>query len=76
MLDLSEVKFLDSTGLGAIVSIKKMVGVEGSLVIYGVSGQVPRVFRITRIGSLFDVTEGSFADTRISILLSAGKCFN
>ena len=75
VLDLSNVKFLDSTGLGAIVSIQKMVGVEGSLAICGVSGQVQRVFNITRIDRLFDVSEAAFADTQISICHSAGQCF-
>ena len=57
VLDLCEVKFLDSSGLGAIVSIRKMVGNEGGMVLCGLTGQVRSVFRLTRMDTIFDIFE-------------------
>ena len=57
VLDLSEVKFLDSSGLGAIVSIRKMVGTGGSLVLCGLTEQVRSVFRLTRMDTVFEIFE-------------------
>ena len=57
VLDLCEVKFLDSSGLGAIVSIRKMVGNEGDMVLCGLTGQVRSVFRLTRMDTIFDIFE-------------------
>ena len=57
VLDLCEVKFLDSSGLGAIVSIRKMVGNDGGMVLCGLTGQVRSVFRLTRMDTIFDIFE-------------------
>ena len=57
LLDLGCVKFLDSTGLGAIVSVSKMLGEDGKLAVCGLTGQVRNVFEVTRMDTVFDVYE-------------------
>ena len=53
ILDLREVEFIDSSGLGAIVCILKHVGQEGSLVISGATQAVERMFKMTRMDRVF-----------------------
>ncbi len=55
ILDLSEVRYLDSSGLGALVSIRKMLGANGTFLLCGVTGQVADVFRVTRMNAVFDI---------------------
>lgn len=55
LLDLGSVKFLDSTGLGAIVSVSKMLGADGKLAVCGLTGQVRKVFQVTRMDTIFEV---------------------
>ncbi|NLT22087.1 MAG: STAS domain-containing protein [Syntrophorhabdus sp.] len=58
VLDLSQVDFIDSSGLGAIVSSLKTLGNDGDLVICGVRETVMGLFRITRMNRVFQI----FAD--------------
>jgi len=53
VLDLSAVDFIDSSGLGAIVSILKMLGRRGDLVISGVRQTVMSMFKLTRMDRVF-----------------------
>jgi anti-sigma B factor antagonist len=53
VLDLSRVEFVDSTGLGAIVSSRKLVHGGGDLVLAGVSGSVLALFQLTRMDKVF-----------------------
>jgi anti-sigma B factor antagonist len=53
LLDLSEVSFLDSSGLGAIVAVMKMLGPERRLELTGLTPPVAKVFRLTRMDSVF-----------------------
>lgn len=53
VLDLSEVEFIDSSGLGAIVSALKLLGRKGDLVISGAREPVLALFRITRMDKVF-----------------------
>lgn len=55
ILDLSQVRFLDSSGLGAIVSVRKMVGPKGTLLLCGLTEQVEAVFRLTRMDTVFEI---------------------
>lgn len=57
VLDLSGVDFIDSSGLGAIVSCLKRVGPAGSLAIAGASGAVSRLFTLTRMDRVFALHE-------------------
>jgi anti-sigma B factor antagonist len=58
VLDLSQVDFIDSSGLGAIVSSLKTLGTEGDLVICGIRETVMGLFKITRMNRVFQI----FAD--------------
>jgi anti-sigma B factor antagonist len=52
-LDLSEVDFIDSSGLGAIVSALKQLKGRGDLVIVGARPEVLNLFRLTRMDKVF-----------------------
>jgi anti-sigma B factor antagonist len=49
LLDLEEVQFIDSSGLGAIVSIYRRLGRAGALAICGLTSPVLELFRLTRL---------------------------
>jgi anti-sigma B factor antagonist len=69
LLDLSEVDFIDSSGLGAIVSSLKAVGHEGDLVICGVRETVMSLFRLTRMNRVFQI----FASEQEALREMAGR---
>lgn len=52
-LDLSQVDFIDSSGLGAIVSALKQLNGRGDLVIVGAKPAVLNLFRLTRMDKVF-----------------------
>jgi anti-sigma B factor antagonist len=53
VLDLSKTDFLDSSGLGALVSAVKRLGSKGTLAIAGAQGAVTRLFSLTRMDRVF-----------------------
>jgi anti-sigma B factor antagonist len=55
VLDLGEVEFLDSTGLGAIVSSLKRLEGDGAMVICNAGEMVMDVFRLTRMDRVFPI---------------------
>ena len=55
ILDLSSVEFLDSSGLGAVVSVMKTLGRGRQLDLAGMTPAVDKVFRMTRMDSVFDI---------------------
>jgi len=56
ILDLSDVRFLDSAGLGALLSaLRKLSADGGDLKLIGVSQPVRSVFQITRMHRIFDI---------------------
>ncbi|MDR0809319.1 MAG: STAS domain-containing protein [Gemmobacter sp.] len=55
ILDMSEVKFLDSSGLGAVVAVMKLLGPEQRLELAGLTPTVEKVFRLTRMDSVFRI---------------------
>jgi anti-sigma B factor antagonist len=56
VLDLGNVGFLDSQGLGALISCLKVLRqVDGSFVLANISEPVEAVLRITRLVRVFDV---------------------
>lgn len=63
VLDLSEVKFVDSSGLGAIVAVMKHMGPDRRLDLAGLTADVDKVFRLTRMDSIF-VIHASAAKAR------------
>jgi anti-sigma B factor antagonist len=55
VFDVSEIAFIDSSGLGAIVSSLKMLGNEGDLVIAGAGETVLSLFKLTRMDRVFQM---------------------
>ncbi len=55
ILDLSKVEFLDSSGLGAIVGAMKLLGPERPLEIAGLTSGVRKLFRLTRMDTVFKI---------------------
>lgn len=55
VLDLSCVQFVDSSGLGAILSILKRLSKDGELVICGITEPVASMFKLTRMDRIFTV---------------------
>jgi len=53
ILDLSRVAFLDSSGLGAVVAVLKMLAPGRRLELSGLTPNVMKVFRLTRMDSIF-----------------------
>ena len=53
VLDMSNVGFLDSSGLGAVVYVMKSLGPLRRLELSGLTPTVEKVFRLTRMDSVF-----------------------
>jgi len=64
VLDLGAVSFIDSSGLGALISSLKAIGADGHLVISGACGAVATMFKLTRMDKIlrvFSTTEEAVA---------------
>ncbi len=55
VLDMSRVAFLDSSGLGAVVAVLKSLGPDRKLELSGLTATVQKVFRLTRMDSVFTI---------------------
>jgi anti-sigma B factor antagonist len=55
VLDLSSVNFIDSSGLGALVASMKILGSSRKLELCALQDNVEKVFRLTRLDSVFKV---------------------
>ncbi len=55
VLDLTQVNFIDSSGLGAIVATMKHLSPDRKLVLAGLTPAVEKVFQLTRMDSVFDI---------------------
>ncbi|MGX7895971.1 STAS domain-containing protein [Tsuneonella sp. HG222] len=53
LLDLSRVQFIDSTGLGVLVSMLKQMAPGGRIAVVGAGGAPTRLFQITGLDKLF-----------------------
>jgi anti-sigma B factor antagonist len=53
VLDLSRVEFIDSSGLGAILSVLKKMQHGSELVIAGATDSVASMFKLTRMDRVF-----------------------
>src|SRR6201996_9135303 len=53
VLDLSMVEFIDSSGLGAILSIRKRTPKSCELIICGTTDPVMSMFKLTRLDRIF-----------------------
>lgn len=57
VLDMAQVSFMDSSGLGAVVFVLKHLGKEGRLHIYGVTPGVMAVLKLTRMDRVLKTFE-------------------
>jgi anti-sigma B factor antagonist len=53
VLDLGQVSFIDSSGLGAIIAAMKQMGEGRRLDLAGLTPDVAKVFRLTRMDTVF-----------------------
>ncbi len=60
-LDLSKVRFVDSTGLGALVGLLKRIGSKGDLVLHGLQPGVKAAFKLTRMDRVFRIYPDALA---------------
>lgn len=71
VLDLSEVEFLDSSGLGAVVAVMKALAPGRRLELAGLRPNVEKVFRLTRMDSVFRI-HTSVEDALVEGIRNAG----
>ncbi|MDO5641948.1 MAG: STAS domain-containing protein [Paracoccus sp. (in: a-proteobacteria)] len=57
VLDLAAVEFLDSSGLGAVIALKKALPEGRRMLLRGLTPNVQRVFQLTRMDQIFDIIE-------------------
>ena len=56
-VDLSDLDYLDSSGLGVLISIhKRCLQKGGKMVVTGLRGMVEELFRLTRLDLVFNVS--------------------
>ncbi len=55
VLDLGQVAFVDSSGLGAIDAAMKQLGATRKLDLAALTPDVAKVFRLTRMDTVFDI---------------------
>ncbi len=53
VLDLGQVTFLDSSGLGAVVAARKLLGADRTLELAGLNPAVEKVMQLTRMNTVF-----------------------
>ncbi|WP_172327412.1 STAS domain-containing protein [Mangrovicoccus sp. HB161399] len=63
VIDLSDVSFLDSSGIGAMVGLLKRLGNRGEIVVCSLSSGVQQMFKITRMDRVFS----SYSDANAAI---------
>lgn len=57
VLNLENIKFVDSTGLGSIVSVIKLLSKEGDLLLCCIDEIIMSMFRLTRMDRVFKICE-------------------
>lgn len=57
VLDLSTVEFIDSSGLGAIISILKTLSGRGEIVLCAIQSEVMNLFTLTRMNRVFNICQ-------------------
>ena len=55
LLDLSSVDFIDSSGLGALVAVLKLMSPTGTLVVCGLCDAAFNMFRLTSMDKVFPI---------------------
>jgi len=57
LLDFSHVDFIDSSCLGALVSILKSLNGKGELVLCSLNGNIHNLFKLTRMDRIFSIKD-------------------
>ncbi|SDK80328.1 anti-sigma B factor antagonist [Maridesulfovibrio ferrireducens] len=57
LLNLEQIEFIDSSGLGAIISALRQVGVKGDIKLCNVNKQIMELLRLTRLDKILDSFE-------------------
>jgi len=57
LLDFEAVTFMDSSGLGAVVSGLKAVGEDGEFIVCGLQGVVKELFKLTHMDRVFEIKD-------------------
>lgn len=55
LVDMASVEFMDSSGLGAMIAVHKAMPDGLRLTLRGLTHNVERVFKLTRMDSVFDI---------------------
>ena len=55
VLDLGQVSFIDSSGLGVLISVLKLIGGSGELVLSNLHHTVAGMFKLTRMNKVFRI---------------------
>jgi len=55
VIDLSSLEFIDSSGLGAMVSVLKKIGMPGKVKLCGVKDGVRSILELTRLDKVFPI---------------------
>ncbi|RJO65001.1 MAG: anti-sigma factor antagonist [Myxococcales bacterium] len=56
-LDMSGVRFIDSSGLGVLVSALKRIGQNGRIALWGLTYEVKALFELTQLYEVFEIFE-------------------
>lgn len=57
IVDLTHVEFIDSSGLGVLISLLKSIPTDSQLILCGLSHSVQRLFSITKMNTAFTISE-------------------
>ena len=55
ILDMTKIEFMDSSGLGAVIAVHKAMPGGRMLELVGLTPNVERVFRLTRMDTVFKI---------------------
>ncbi|AUH33162.1 STAS domain-containing protein [Paracoccus tegillarcae] len=58
-LDMRQVDFMDSSGLGAMIAVHKAMPAGVPLILSGLTPNVGRVFKLTRMDTVFVIEDSS-----------------
>jgi len=58
LVDMAEIQFIDSSGLGAMTSGKKKLGEKGRIAFCSLQQQPRRMLALTRMDRVFELHEG------------------
>lgn len=57
VLNMNQVEFIDSSGLGALVTCLKLAGSRGKFVLFGLRAAVVSMFKLTRMDRVFSLCD-------------------